>query len=160
MKIGQRLLVASGLIMLVALPVGARAQADSFAHLHGFGEGVAAVLMTSAPVKNERSVQGFNGKVKLKTYRQPGIELQTMAGGPRAFPASLLISRPDYPLPLGLRIGDARGAVERTLGVPETSSDTVVLRRTQGEGCDDPITLHFRGGQLSQVAWTWETCTD
>jgi hypothetical protein len=178
MEIGHRLPQALlGLALLAALPASAQApaqapeqealrqqqaarMADGFAHLHGFGEGVAAVLATSSPVKRTRLVQGFNGKVTLKTYRQPGIELTTMSGGDKAYPASLAISRAGYQLPLGLHIGAPRGAVEDALGAPATGGDTLVLKRTEGEGCDDPIVLGFRNKVLTQVAWTWESCQD
>jgi hypothetical protein len=166
-----------GLAMLAALPAPAQEpaqaselealrqqqaarMADGFAHLHGFGEGVAAALAASAPVKRVKLVEGFNGKLTLKTYRQPGIELTTMSGGGNTFPASLTISRADYQLPLGLRIGDPRGAVEELLGAPSLGGDTLVLKRTQGEGCDDPIVLSFRNKLLTRVAWTWESCQD
>jgi hypothetical protein len=43
--------------------------ADGFAHLHGFGEGMAAAMAASSPVKGSKEVQGFNGKVTLRTYR-------------------------------------------------------------------------------------------
>jgi hypothetical protein len=134
--------------------------ADGFAHLHGFGEGVAAVLETATPVRQSRQVEGAGGKVLLKTYRQPGIELKTMSASGRTLPDSLTISRAGYALPLGLRIGDLRGAVERTLGAPDTGGATLVLKRSQGEGCADPIVLTFRNNVLAQVAWTWESCMD
>jgi hypothetical protein len=150
--------------MLASLPVSAQEQAarmaDGYAHLNGFGEGVAAVLMSSPPAKRTRSVQGFNGMVVLKTWRQPGIELTTMSAGNGPWPASLTISRTGYPLPLGLHIGDKRGAVEDVLGAPATGGDTLVLKRTQGDGCDDPIVLSFRNKVLTQAAWTWESCMD
>ena len=134
--------------------------ADGFAQLHGFGEGVAAMLAASSPAKRTRRVEGFNGKVMLKTYRRPGIELTTESGAGNTFPGSLAISRAGYPLPLGLHIGDRRGAVEDVLGAPATGGDTLVLKRTEGEGCADPITLTFRDKVLTRVDWTWESCQD
>jgi hypothetical protein len=134
--------------------------ADAYAHLHGFGEGVAAALAATSPVKRVKLLEGFNGKLTRRTYRQPGIELMTESGGGNTFPDSLTISRAGYQLPLGLRIGAPRGAVEEILGAPFTGGDTIVLKRSQGEGCDDPIVLTFRNKLLTQVAWTWESCTD
>jgi hypothetical protein len=134
--------------------------ADAYAQLHGFGEGVAAALAAASPVRPAKLVEGFNGKLTLKTYRQPGIELVTESGGGNTFPDSLTISRAGYQLPLGLRIGALRGAVEDVLGAPATGGDTLVLKRSQGEGCDDPIVLTFRNKLLTQVAWTWESCMD
>jgi hypothetical protein len=134
--------------------------ADGYAQLHGFGEGVAAALAAASPVRRVRLVEGFNGKLTLKTYRQPGIELMTESGGGETFPNSLRIARAGYQLPLGLRIGAARGAVEEILGAPATGGESIVLKRSQGEGCDDPIVLTFRNKLLTQVAWTWESCMD
>jgi hypothetical protein len=138
--------------------------ADGYAHLSGFGEGVAAVVASRSPAST-RVVQGFNGKVTLSTYRQPGIELVTASGGGggKAYPVSLTIARPAYPLALGLRIGALRGAVEDALGAAAAGGGgggKLVLKRTGGEGCDDPIVLSFRGKALTRVAWTWESCMD
>jgi hypothetical protein len=149
--------------MLAALPVLAQQQAqyaDSFAHLHGYGEGVAAVLAASGPARNQRVSLTDNGKVLLKTYRQRGIELTTWSANGKTYPISLTVSRPGYPLPLGLHIGDLRGEVERTLGAAATEGEVVVLKRAQGDGCADPVTLTFRGKALSRVAWSWDNCTD
>lgn len=163
--------------MLAALPAAAREgaqaleqealrqqqaaqMADGFAHLHGYGEGAAAVMAASLPARQQKLAATGNGKVLLKTYRQPGLELTTWSANGKTWPMSLAISRAGYPLPLGLHIGDLRGAVEDVLGAPPSDGDTLVLKRTQGEGCADPIVLTFRGKVLSQVAWTWLTCTD
>jgi hypothetical protein len=148
--------------MLAAPPAFAQASpyADSYAHLHGYGEGVAAVLAASAHARRQQVSLTDNGKILLKTYRQPGIALTTWSADGKTYPMSLAISRPGYPLPLGLHIGDLRGAVERTLGAPGAGGDVVVVKRTQGDGCADPIALTFRGKLLAQVEWTWERCTD
>lgn len=79
---GNRYLPAAALLGLGMLTAQA-SEPDGFAHLHGFGEGVAAVLSTATPVKDSKRVQGFNVKVLLKTYRQPGIELITASGAAR-----------------------------------------------------------------------------
>ena len=166
-----------GVTMLAALPAAAQEtaqaseqealrerqaaqMADGFAQLHGYGEGAAAVMATSLPVRQRKLVAADNGKVLLKTYRQPGLESTTWSAGGKTWPMSLAISRAGYPLPLGLHIGDLRGVVERTLGAPATEGDTLVLTHTQGEGCADPVTLTFHGKVLTQVAWTWESCQD
>jgi hypothetical protein len=155
--------IVLGVAMLASLPALAQQaarMADGYAHLNGFGEGVAAMLAASSPVKRSQSVQSYNGTVLLKTYRQPGIELMTESNGGKSWPASLTISRAGHPLPLGLHIGDKRGAVESVLGAPSNGGDTLVLKRTQGDGCDDPVVLSFRNHVLTQVAWTWESCMD
>jgi hypothetical protein len=155
--------------LLTMLPVLAQAAqdiphdtriADGYAYLSGFGEGVAAVLASSAPAVRTKAVQGFNGQVTLQTYRQPGIELTTVSGGGKPYPAALAITRAGYPLPLGLRIGATRDAVEDLLGPLPARGDKLVLKRVEGHGCDDPIVLSFRGKILTQVAWTWESCND
>ena len=139
--------VASGVpgaVMLAALQAAAQA----------------AALAAASPVRRVRLVEGFNGKLTRKTYRQPGIDLMTESGGGNTFPDALTISRAGYQLPLGLRIGAPRGAVDKILGVPSTGGESIVLKRSQGEGCEDPIVLTFRNELLTQVAWTWESCMD
>jgi hypothetical protein len=169
-RFGQPPALAVLTTLLAALAAAAppRAQAgqaetsvtDGYAYLSGFGEGVATVLASSAPAVRNKAVQGFNGQVTLKTYRQPGIELTTVSGGDKAYPASLVVTRAGYPLPLGLRVGATRDAVENLLGPLPAQGDKLVLKRVEGYGCDDPIVLSFRGKVLTQVAWTWESCND
>jgi hypothetical protein len=134
--------------------------ADGYAYLSGFGEGVAAVLASSAPAVHSKAVQGFNGQVILKTYRQPGIELTTVTSGDKPYPAALAITRAGHALPLGLRIGATRSAVEDLLGPLPAQGDKLVLKRAEGYGCADPIVLSFRDNMLTRVAWTWESCND
>jgi hypothetical protein len=76
---------------------------------------------------------------------------------------SLAIGRMGFALPMGLHIGDARGAVEGYLGSPSgATASTLVYRRSAPtvEGCSDPVTLTFEKERLVRVAWEWELCMD
>jgi hypothetical protein len=133
--------------------------------LGGFGEGVASGMMAPSMLRGQRRVKGENGEsLVVRTFRDGGRELQVWLGRDGApHYESLVIGRPGFALPMGLRIGDARGLVESTLGAAvQATASTLVYRRTAHtvEGCSDPVTFTFEQGKLARVAWQWESCMD